>query len=147
MRWRIFESGFNGFKRSNCVPEPDYLQAIGHTANSLQRYGGQVNPVLAKGKTLIDLGADMWEAHALFAQQTQLLNTQFSLWQQLLVLQGKDPESLAKWESILKALYGDPEAQQQAFLKWLAANGLSERMLLRRLSQMPWLLAPLWPRR
>ncbi len=123
----VLQSASNGFNAATAFENQHYLQAIGHAAEVVASVWGQLNPAVAKGKTLVDLGADAFEAWALLGQQAQLLNTQFSLWQQLLVLQGKDPESLAKWESVLKGLYGDPQAEHQAFLKWLAANGLSEK--------------------
>jgi len=79
------------------------------------------------GDKIIDAAADLLELQALIAQQQQLLTTQTALQQQLLRLQGEDPDTLAQWQQILANLYGNAAVEHAAFLNFLAAHGLSQK--------------------
>jgi len=126
----VFNTASNGFVAATAFQNRDYVQAVGQTAEAVAAVWGQFDPRVKYGTEAIDIGANLYEAQALFRQQEQLIGEQSTLQQQLVRLQGKDPQASADWQQIFNNLHGDPTAEHEAFLKWLAANGLSEKQVI-----------------
>jgi hypothetical protein len=123
----LFKIGSNGFEGAKAFHNQDYLQAMGQTAEAVAAVWGKSEPWLELGTKVIDAVADVLELRSLMNEQQQLMLAQTALQQELLRLQGKDPEALAQWQQILSNLYGDPAVEHAAFLKLLAAHGLSQK--------------------
>jgi hypothetical protein len=102
-----------------------YWEALGQVAEAVATLWGRGS--LDLGTKGIDAVADVLELQSLMREQQQLTLAQTALQLQLFRLQGKDPETLAQWQQMLNNLYGDPAVEHAAFLKFLAANGLSEK--------------------
>jgi len=123
----VFNTASNGFVAATAFQNHDYIQSLGQTAEAVAQVWGTFDPRVKYGSEVIDIAANLYEAQALFRQQEQLIGTQATLQQQLNQLQGKDPQTAAEWQQIFNNIRGDPGAEHDAFLKWLAANGLSEK--------------------
>ena len=128
----VFQTASNTFDATTAFQNGQYLEALGHLGETAATIWEHADPtewklVLAGGKAAIDVGANVLEASALLSQQTHLIQTQLLLQQQLLKLQVNDPQTLAEWQQVLSNLHGDPASEHEAFLKWLATHGLSEK--------------------
>jgi len=126
----VFNTASNGFVAATAFQNRDYLQAVGQTAGAVAAVWGQFDPRVKYGNEAIDIAANLYEAQALFRQQEQLLQDQATLQQQLVRLQGNDPQASADWQQIFNNLHGNSTAEHEAFLKWLDANGLSEKEVI-----------------
>jgi hypothetical protein len=126
----LFRTASNGFVGARAFQNRDYLQATGQTAEAVAAVWGKFDPRVELGAKAIDVAANLYEAQALLRQQERLVATQGTLQQQLLRLQGKDPQTAAEWERILNNLHGDGSAEHGAYLNWLAAKNLSEKDVL-----------------
>jgi len=127
-----FNAVSKGLDARSAFQNHDYMKALENAGEATATVWGALDPGISGttvkyGAEAIDVGANLVETQALIRQQEKLLGTQATLQQQLYQLQGKDPQAGAEWQQIFNNLRGDPAAQHNAFLKWLAANGLSEK--------------------
>ncbi len=126
----LFNQGASAYQATKSTASRDYAQGIGKTAEAIANVWGVLNPYVAGGKELIDFAATLYEAQAILRQQANLVETRIKLENQLSRLRGEDPETRAEWQSILQSLHGNPAAEHEAFLKWLAASGQSKKEIL-----------------
>jgi hypothetical protein len=125
-----------GWDAGAAFRDRDYLQSLGHTAEAIAAIWSATklpgHTAVDYGPKAIDATAGVLELWALLNQQQQLIGNQLSLEQQLFRLQGKDPQSLSEWQNILNNLYGDPAAEHEKYLEWLAQHGLGQEQVARK---------------
>jgi hypothetical protein len=80
----------------------------------------------------VDVGGDLAEEYLILRDRATMVATRDTLFQQLVRLQGNDPQTLAQWQDIYTRLHGDPAAEHRAFLQWLANHQVSRQDLMRK---------------
>jgi hypothetical protein len=117
---------------ARAIGSRDYAQAL---SNALEEIIGlfaedirnnAIGNAVSNGVPVIDAISDFWELYLVLRERAQMIETRDKLFQQLIRLEGKDPERLAEWGKILRNLHGDPGADHQAFQEWLANHRIDE---------------------
>jgi len=126
---------------SKAISSKDYAQAVANALeeiiglfgenirNNLPDYLGNA---ISKGVPVIDAASDAWELYLVLRERAQMIETRDKLFQQLLRLQSKDPQTIAEWGNLLRNLHGDPEAEHHVFLKWLKNQKIDEGQVIQR---------------
>jgi hypothetical protein len=109
----------------------DEVTAWSELAKAVIALLSNYSPPVAAGKAIETATEktfyDLLETYLLTSQRSELLREQWILQQELVRLQNKDPEARQDWDKILTNLFGDRAAQHEAFLKALAAAGISQQ--------------------
>jgi hypothetical protein len=104
---------------SKAIGSKDYAQALSNALEEIIGLFGDdirknlpdyLGNAIGKGVPVIDAVSDAWELYLVLRQRGQMIETRDKLFQQLLRLQSKDPETIAEWGHLLRNLKGDPVA-------------------------------------
>jgi hypothetical protein len=124
---------------ARAIGSRDYAQAL---SNALEEIIGlfaedirnnAIGNAVSNGVPVIDAVSDFWELYLVLRERAQMIETRDKLFQQLIRLEGKDPQRLAEWGEILTNLHGNPGADNQAFQEWLANHRIDQGQVAQRI--------------